>query len=304
MPLVSVIVPNYNHGRFLERRLESIFNQDFTDYEVILLDDGSIDNSHLILEKYSKHPLVSNYIVNTANSGNTFMQWEKGLKQAKGDYIWIAESDDWAENDFLSKLLICFKKNDELGLAYCQSYVVNENDEIQYLNTKYTDYLDGFKWKYDYTNPGINEINDFLVFRNIIPNVSSVLFSRKFMKLPSDLYGYSYLGDWYLYCSILAKSNIAYIKQPLNYYRMHPDTVRNKAITDGRRELEYFRLLRYLSTLANVNLLNVRNQILSNYKNWIKKRKAFDLKQNFKISIQFSLAILYFIYFRVKRMNV
>ncbi len=61
MPKVSVIMPNYNHARFLPKRLESIFNQTFRDYEVILLDDCSSDNSLEILRQYAYNPSVTFY---------------------------------------------------------------------------------------------------------------------------------------------------------------------------------------------------------------------------------------------------
>ena len=78
-PKVSIIVPNYNHARFLTQRLESIFNQTYQDFEVILLDDGSTDNSVEILEKYGKNDKVSALIFNIENSGSTFKQWVKGI---------------------------------------------------------------------------------------------------------------------------------------------------------------------------------------------------------------------------------
>src|ERR1700754_4049695 len=92
-PRVSVIVPNYNHERFLQRRLDTIFSQHYQEFEVIILDDRSGDGSLDILRKYSHHPKVSHNIYNAENSGSTFVQWRKGLQLAKGEFVWIAESD-------------------------------------------------------------------------------------------------------------------------------------------------------------------------------------------------------------------
>lgn len=66
MPFVSVIVPNYNHARFLPERLNSVFQQDFDNYEVILLDDKSTDNSADVLASYASHPRVSHLILTKA----------------------------------------------------------------------------------------------------------------------------------------------------------------------------------------------------------------------------------------------
>jgi glycosyltransferase involved in cell wall biosynthesis len=86
-PLISVIVPNYNHEKYLKQRLESVFNQTYVNFEVILLDDFSTDSSTNILSEYAKNPKVSHCVFNETNSGNTFVQWNKGIALAKGDYI-------------------------------------------------------------------------------------------------------------------------------------------------------------------------------------------------------------------------
>ena len=81
-PLVSIVVPNYNHGKYLKERLNSIFNQTYSNYEVILLDDFSTDSSKKILSEYSENPKVSQCVLNETNSGNIFIQWNKGIALA------------------------------------------------------------------------------------------------------------------------------------------------------------------------------------------------------------------------------
>src|SRR5436190_2458977 len=96
MPRVSVIVPNYNHAPFLERRIESVLRQTFQDYELLIMDDASTDSSPDIIARYGKLPKVR-ILLNDRNSGSPFHQWNKGVNEAKGDFIWIAESDDYAD---------------------------------------------------------------------------------------------------------------------------------------------------------------------------------------------------------------
>src|SRR6478735_6868594 len=103
MPTVSVIVPNYNHAAYLPARINSILQQTYTDFELILLDDCSADNSREILENFRHHPKVSHIVYNEVNSGTTFKQWNKGIGLSKGKYIWIAESDDNCEAGLLEK---------------------------------------------------------------------------------------------------------------------------------------------------------------------------------------------------------
>src|ERR1700730_3220781 len=104
MPKLTVIVPNYNHERFLAKRLESILNHTFQDVELILLDDCSTDNSRLILSQSVRDHRVR-IEFNDVNSGSTFKQWNKGVHLAQGKYIWIAESDDYADVHLLERLV-------------------------------------------------------------------------------------------------------------------------------------------------------------------------------------------------------
>ena len=100
IPAVSVILPNYNHSSFLKKRIDSIINQSFQDFDIIILDDCSTDCSREIIEEYRSNVNITNIVYNEINSGSTFKQWKKGIELAKGKFIWIAESDDYADESF------------------------------------------------------------------------------------------------------------------------------------------------------------------------------------------------------------
>ena len=87
MSFVSVIIPNYNHAPFLKERIDSVLQQTYTDFEVIILDDCSTDNSKEIIETYRMHPKVVHIEYNVVNSGSTFKQWKKGIDLTKGEWI-------------------------------------------------------------------------------------------------------------------------------------------------------------------------------------------------------------------------
>lgn len=71
-PLVSVIIPNYNHARFLDERIQSVINQTYQNFELIILDDNSTDNSVEVMNQYKDDPHVSQIVVNEVNSGSTY----------------------------------------------------------------------------------------------------------------------------------------------------------------------------------------------------------------------------------------
>ena len=126
---ISVIVPVYNCEDYLEESIKSILNQSFQDFEIIILDDCSTDNSIEIIEKYRNEPKVSHIILNSQNSGSTFIQWNKGFEYAKGKYIWIAESDDVADYRFLEKLIEAIYKYNPV-LAFSNSHFIDSNSNI------------------------------------------------------------------------------------------------------------------------------------------------------------------------------
>jgi glycosyltransferase involved in cell wall biosynthesis len=222
MPKVSVIIPNYNHARFLEQRIDSVLNQTFQDFEIILLDDLSIDNSQEILAKYANHPKISHRIFNDINSNSTFKQWNKGIALATGEYIWIAESDDYATPRFLAELVPVLEQNLNVGLAYCQSYLVDETSKILLPNfLACTDCFDRQRWTANYLNHGKNECEHFLAGKNTIPNASAVLI-RKSVYLAAvdrDNEGFKVAGDWFTWSKILLAADVYFLAESLNYFR-------------------------------------------------------------------------------------
>ena len=218
--LVSVIIPNYNHARFLKKRLDSVFNQTFTDYEVIILDDASTDGSAEIIRQYENHPKVSQIVINTVNSGSPFKQWKKGFELARGKYIWIAESDDYCENTFLENVMNAFA-NEQVVLSYCQSKIVDENGRIiSENNLAWTDDLDDRRWRSSYTNSGTDECKKYFYVKDIIPNTSAAVFKKEAAhKIDWDLDRFSITGDWMFWIKILQHGDISYIPQTLNCFR-------------------------------------------------------------------------------------
>jgi glycosyltransferase involved in cell wall biosynthesis len=236
-PLVSIIVPNYNHENYLKERLESIFNQTYPNFEVILLDDCSTDKSQGILLEYAENPKVSHCIFNETNSGNTFIQWNKGLALAKGDYIWIAESDDFCELNFLEELIQPLIQDKKIVLSYCQSNRVDEfgTHTGNWLN--HTNSLDKTLFLKNFILDGNDFIERFLIYRNVIPNASAVLFRKKVAlslgKLDTDSF-LKYCGDWLFYVKLITNRKVAFNGTALNSYRYHPKSVIMMAHKTGK----------------------------------------------------------------------
>lgn len=277
IPLVSIIVPNYNHDKFLEQRISSILNQKFQNFEIILLDDASADNSVELLIKYSQHPKVSVMEINEKNSGSPFMQWNKGIELAKGDYIWIAESDDFCDINFLKYLIEVHDVNNDIALAYCQSHCINALGEITDIWPNFSTELYPEPFKEDFVMDGNLFIEKFLIKKNVIPNVSSVLFKKDLLKkiLPLKNEAYlKYTADWLYYVQILCNSKVAFVAKPLNYFRFHQGSVISGANRDSgyigirKMELEARRdMINYLTSHnpANINEIKYQSKLNVNH---------------------------------------
>lgn len=287
MPKVSVIVPNYNHARYLEQRLQSILNQTYQDFEVIYLDDASTDNSNEVFAKFADHPKVRS-IINTTNSGSPFKQWNKGIQHAKGDYIWIAESDDYAELTFLETLVPIMEANLNVGLAYCQSREVDAEGSQRGLLTWWTDSLSHERWNHDFQNNGTDECRNYLFFRNTIPNASAVLIRREMMESA----GYaeesmSLCGDWITWIRVLLHSDIAYSAKALNYYRFHNSSVRAKASLNGTEIFERIKFTLLVGKEVGISDQVIKDSMNDLIKQWavllVQKKSTINLSQNLKI---------------------
>lgn len=246
MPKVTVVIPNYNHARFLEKRINSVLNQTYQDFEILYLDDASTDNSEAVFAQFSGHPKIRVYL-NEVNSGSTFHQWNKGVREAKGEYIWFAEADDYADESLLQTLVASLDDHPNVGLAYCSSYIVDQEDVIQSTTLGWTDDLDKDHWKDDFISDGREECRLHLSRHNIIPNASAVLFRKSvYQKVGGADEKTRVCGDWMLWAKVLIASDIAYRATPLNYFRTHNQTVRSKSLMNGLQAEESYMVLSHI----------------------------------------------------------
>jgi glycosyltransferase involved in cell wall biosynthesis len=244
IPLVSIVIPNFNYAHFLVERFESILNQTFKDFEIIFLDDASCDDSvSLVREKYYQH--IIHFEVNKENSGNPFIQWNRGVRFARGKYVWIAEADDTCSLNFLERMVKVMEANNSVGLAYCNTTPIDDNGLVidKDFYTTYTSDLDTKRWLSDFQSNGLLEVRNYLARKNTITNVSGVLFRREsFISANYAPENLRMCGDWLTYCRVLHESNLAFISSPLNFHRQHTAKHTKNSVLD----LTYFRELLYV----------------------------------------------------------
>lgn len=222
-PRVSVVVPNYNHSRFLAQRLDTIVGQTLSDFELFVLDDASTDSSLETIARYRSDARIQ-VIENRVNSGCPFKQWNRGVGMARGEFVWIAESDDYADPRLLERLVGCLEQYPNAGLAYCQSWVVDEQGQAQHLALRQEE---GVDWTADFVLHGADACSHLLLHQNVIPSASGVVFRRSLYDGIGGAPEHMRLcGDWLTWSRILFQADLAYVAEPLNFHREHSATVR------------------------------------------------------------------------------
>lgn len=227
---ISVVVPNYNYSNYLYQRVYSILNQNYKIHELIILDDASKDNSLFYIKQIEQK--ISEFVnvkvvVNDINSGNAFSQWQKGMNLASGDYVWVAEADDYAKENFLNEVVSPLKENNNIVISYADTGFIDSNGYIT--KNSLVDQIDILKtnhWNASYVNKGIAEINCYSYLNCTIPNVSGTIIKKgNYDEIFESAKKFHQSGDWFTYLNILNLGDISFINKTLNYYRVHGNNI-------------------------------------------------------------------------------
>lgn len=126
-PTVSVIIPTYNRAHLLPRAIKSVLNQTFQDFEVIVVDDGSMDNTEEVVKKFQKQDKRVRYIKHEGNKGGSAAR-NSGIKNAKGKYIAFLDSDDeWLPTKLEKQIELFRKRCNSVGAVYCLQYIMDDS---------------------------------------------------------------------------------------------------------------------------------------------------------------------------------
>ncbi|MBS0235029.1 MAG: glycosyltransferase [Proteobacteria bacterium] len=236
-PSVSAIIPNYNHARFLDRRIQSILRQRSPVSELIILDDASTDNSlEVIKGAIAGANVPCRVIENERNSGSIFQQWQKGLASASGDIVWICESDDDCDDGFLATLVPYFA-DPSIMLAFGNiNFIDREGNDRENANA-YRGYSNFF------ARPQVASahtwFNGPLGTRCVINNVGGCIFRRQNLSddVRSELATYRTCGDWFLYSRLARGGKIAFDPNARASFRIHD----NNTSISSFSTVEYYR---------------------------------------------------------------
>lgn len=270
-PKVSIIVPNYNHAPYLQQRLESIYRQTYENFEVILLDDCSSDNSIEILTEFaSRFPNRTICNFNDVNSGGVFRQWKKGLEIANGELVWIAESDDFCSDNFLAEQVKAFN-NPAVMLSFCNvEFVSGESCEPVWSLASYLAELAMHDWCEPFIRSAHSLVSSGWGIKNLVPNVSGAVFRKPhgFSLLDDERWqSLRMCGDWVFYLSLIRGGLVSYTPAATNYYRQHSASTSQTTQKQDIYYLEHEIVASYLVQYFKVDrsLLSKQYDVLYNH---------------------------------------
>lgn len=224
---VSVIIPCYNAEKFIKQAIESVFNQTFEDYEIILVDDASTDKSLEIIKEYAKIKGIR-YFKNEENRGIGFTR-ARGVKEAKGEYLCFLSADDLFMPDYLENML----KYSEHGLVrglnkksflFSDYFIINENGAItrQFNAPRFENYEDFILHCILQA-----KVNNMFVCYNLFGPTK--LFKENNFD-SSCRYGEDLMH--LLYCLLVKKIKFKHIPIPLFKYRLHQKMVTQQKLQE------------------------------------------------------------------------
>lgn len=204
-PLVSVVITCYNYDKYLERSIESALNQTYCNLEIVIVNDGSTDNSDKVISGYLNNEKVK--YIKQANMGQAHAK-NVGVLNSTGRYVAFLDADDIWCADKLEKQMVKFRDKN-VGVVYCRAKYVDEN------NVTFEYEMSG-----NYLQPQRGEVTKWLLYDNFIQFSSSVVKKECFETM--GLFDESLkMGiDWDLWLRISTVYQFDYVEDRLFYYRM------------------------------------------------------------------------------------
>lgn len=211
VPKVSVCVPSYNHAKFLPAALDSILAQTFQDFEIVIVDDGSPDDSLEIAQKYaSAHPSVIRLLTHPGGQNRGISATVNlAFNNARGEYWMGLPSDDVLDINKLERQVSFLDQNSDYGWVYCYADCIDEDG-----NT-----IEGLPlFGSDITKD--DDPLDTLLRQNKIPGMAALMRREVSARVGLHHEGLIY-SDWHYWVRMTAAAKVGFINEPLIHYRIH-----------------------------------------------------------------------------------
>ena len=205
---ISVIMPVYNSEKYLVQSIDSILKQTYKDFEFIIIDDGSTDNSLSIINSYKDNRIK---VITNKNNVGISKSLNLGVLNSSGDYIVRMDSDDISLLNRLEKQIGFMESNSDVSICGCNMYIIKDSKKVS--ETKYC--LDNSEIKTDMLFGRTPFAHPTIIMRSSFVHRCSLKYNNSAI----------YAEDLELYCNYCHQAKYANINECLHIYRIHNDSV-------------------------------------------------------------------------------
>lgn len=244
-PLVTIAIPNYNYGHYLEHCLDSVLNQTYDNYEVHFRDNQSTDNSYEIAiryrEKFKKRGIYFQVVENKRNVGSD-KNSKLATSGAEGEFVYTLASDDAIEPDFLTNCIRIFTNYPNVSTVITHRKEINEYGEVHETPPFYNQ---------NCIIPGEDQAAVYMMAGIAIPGQRM---TRRTVFNTIGAYGrtWNVAGDWYDNFLYAMAGDVAYIKEPLVQYRVHTGNETNESEKNLLGIFEHYQIINSFVEISKV----------------------------------------------------
>lgn len=242
---ISIIMASYNYAHFIGEAIESVINQTYKNWELIIIDDASADNSLEVIEEYVKKDSRIKLLINEKNLGLAGTI-KKGIESATGNWIAFLESDDIFSQNSLEEKVKAINSN--AGIIYTDLELFGDEKSFykyqNYINdiNKYFIQLDNSKF--------VKNFKEIIPKVNPIPTFSVVMVKKELLEKCNFNSICKASLDYYLWAQLAAETSVYYIHQKLTKWRLHEDSYINRSKNSWIKEYLFYINL-YRQTIKN-----------------------------------------------------
>jgi len=232
-PTVSFVIPCYKLGHLLPECINSILAQSFEDFEILIMDDCSPDNTPSAAGAFRDERVK--YVRNEPNLGH-LKNYNKGIQLSAGKYIWLISADDYLRRPYiLERYVRMMEQNPDVGYACCAGVWVRNGEEREIIDYSVYDNRDrivsGPKFLESLVHRNIVLAASGMVRRDCYDRVGAFPLDAVWAGTPVEM---GWAGDWYLWCMFALHFNVAFFAEPMVCYREH-DLNMTAIITDKEK---------------------------------------------------------------------
>ena len=220
MPKISVIIPVYNYGKYLKEAIQSALSQQFADYEIIIINDGSTDNTTEVLREFENHPKIK--LITPKENRGLVRSCHEAIEASTGEYIIRLDADDYFDENALLVLSNVLDKNPDVGLVYPDYFLISEEGKV-------LDYI------------RLPKVAEEVKLLDLPANGAGTMFRRSCYQAVGGYDLSLRLEDNYdLWLKILNRFKVHNVNLPLFYYRRHGSnmTLNSEKILEARRYIK------------------------------------------------------------------